>query len=130
VELGLRCEQEAIKPRDKVSEMILALEPVTFRYNQDLDPGGIPQFGLIAEQVEKGNPDLVERDTEGKVSTVRYEAVNAMLLREFLKEQSGRRSQGFRCATWLDIGLKKSPDYKTTALGLVDGRQLFLVEKK
>ena len=55
-------------------------------YKQELDPEGIPQFGLIAEQVEKINPDLVVRDENGKVSTVRYEAVNAMLLNEFLKE--------------------------------------------
>jgi len=71
---------------DKASEAILALKPVTFRYKQDLDPDAIPQFGLIAEQVEKVNPDLVVRDQDGKVMTVRYEAVNAMLLNEFLKE--------------------------------------------
>jgi predicted ribosome quality control (RQC) complex YloA/Tae2 family protein len=71
---------------DKSSEAILALKPVTFRYKQELDPDGIPQFGLIAEQVEKVNPDLVVRDEDGKVMTVRYEAVNAMLLNEFLKE--------------------------------------------
>ena len=70
---------------DKASEAILALEPVTFRYKHDVDPDGIPQFGLVAEQVEKVNPDLVARDDEGKVYTVRYEAVNAMLLNEFLK---------------------------------------------
>ncbi len=64
----------------------LALKPVTFRYKQELDPEGIPQFGLVAEEVEKVNPDLVVRDAEGKVYTVRYEAVNAMLLNEFLKE--------------------------------------------
>src|SRR5205823_682274 len=75
-----------IKPMDKSSEAILALKPVTFRYKQDLDPDGIPQFGLVAEQVEKVNPDLVARDDKGKVYTVRYDAVNAMLLNEFLKE--------------------------------------------
>ena len=67
-------------------EAILALNPVTFRYKQELDPDGIPQFGLVAEQVEKVNPDLVARDDQGKVNTVRYDAVNAMLLNEFLKE--------------------------------------------
>jgi trimeric autotransporter adhesin len=75
-----------IKPMDKASESILALQPVTFRYKKELDPDGIPQFGLVAEQVEKVNPDLVVRDENGKVNTVRYEAVNAMLLNEFLKE--------------------------------------------
>jgi len=78
--------KDAIKPMDKASEVILALKPVTFRYKPELDPEGIPQFGLVAEQVEKVNPDLVARDEEGKPYTVRYEAVNAMLLNEFLKE--------------------------------------------
>jgi hypothetical protein len=78
--------KDAIKPMDKASEAILALKPVTFRYKHELDPEGIPQFGLVAEDVEKVNPDLVARDAAGKVFTVRYEAVNAMLLNEFLKE--------------------------------------------
>ena len=59
--------KEAIKPMDKASEAILALKPVTFRYKHELDPEGIPQFGLVAEQVEKVNPDLVARDEDGKV---------------------------------------------------------------
>jgi trimeric autotransporter adhesin len=78
--------KEAIEPMDTASEAIFRLEPVTFRYKKELDPGKIPQFGLIAEQVEKDAPDLVIKDEDGKVSTVRYEAVNAMLLNEFLKE--------------------------------------------
>ena len=78
--------KDAIKPMDKASEAILALQPVTFRYKHELDPDGIPQFGLVAEQVEKVNPDLVARDERGKPYTVRYEAVNAMLLNELLKE--------------------------------------------
>jgi len=78
--------KEAITPMDKVSEAILALKPVTFRYKQELDPNGMPQFGLIAEQVEKVDPNLIVRDADGKVTTVRYDAVNAMLLNEFLKE--------------------------------------------
>jgi septal ring factor EnvC (AmiA/AmiB activator) len=59
---------------------------VTFRYKEGLDPHGVPQFGLVAEEVEKVDPDLVVRDQEGKPYTVRYDAVNAMLLNEFLKE--------------------------------------------
>jgi hypothetical protein len=78
--------KNAIKPMDKASEAILALQPVTFRYKKELDPKGIPQFGLVAEQVANVDPDLVARDREGKPYTVRYEAVNAMLLNEFLKE--------------------------------------------
>jgi hypothetical protein len=75
-----------IKPMDESSEAILALKPVTFHYKDEIDPKGIPQFGLVAEEVEKVNPDLVLREADGKVYTVRYEAVNAMLLNEFLKE--------------------------------------------
>jgi len=85
--------KEAIKPIDKASEAILALKPVTFRYKHELDPVGIPQFGLVAEQVEKVNPDLVARDAQGKVYTVRYEAVNAMLLNEFLKQHRKVKEQ-------------------------------------
>jgi hypothetical protein len=79
--------KEAIKPMGRASEAILSLKPVTFRYKRKLDPEGIPQFGLVAEQVEKVSPALVARDHRGKVITVRYEAVNAMLLNEFLKER-------------------------------------------
>jgi hypothetical protein len=71
---------------DKESEAILALKPVTFRYKNEIDPAGTSQFGLVAEEVEKVNPDLVVRDNEGKPYSVCYEAVNAMLLNEFLKE--------------------------------------------
>ena len=85
--------KDEIKPMDKASEAILALQPVTFRYKHELDPAGIPQFGLVAEQVEKVNPDLVARDEQGKPYTVRYEAVNAMLLNEFLKERRKVREQ-------------------------------------
>jgi hypothetical protein len=78
--------KEDIKPMDNVSEALFALKPVTFRYKKDIDPAGTPQLGLVAEDVEKVNPDLVVRDKEGKPYSVRYEAVNAMLLNEFLKE--------------------------------------------
>src|SRR5262249_48197078 len=69
------------------SEAILALKPVMFRYKKEIDADQTPQFGLVAEDVEKVNPDLVVKDSEGKIYTVRYEAVNAMLLNEFLKER-------------------------------------------
>jgi hypothetical protein len=71
---------------DKASDAIFDLKPVTFRYKKDLDPRGAPQFGLVAEEVAKVNPDLVVADDQGKPFTVRYEEVNAMLLNEFLKE--------------------------------------------
>ncbi len=78
--------KDEIKPMDKASEAILALRPVGFRYKKEIDPQGIPQFGLVAEEVEKVNSDLVIRDAKGRPYTVRYEQVNAMLLNEFLKE--------------------------------------------
>ena len=80
--------KDEIKPMDKASEAILSLKPVTFRYKKEFDPNGIPQFGLVAEEVAKVNPDLVARDAKGELYTVRYEAVNAMLLNEFLKEHA------------------------------------------
>jgi trimeric autotransporter adhesin len=78
--------KEDIHSMNKASEALLALRPVTFRYKKEIDPASTAQFGLVAEEVEKVNPDLVARDKEGKPYTVRYEAVNAMLLNEFLKE--------------------------------------------
>jgi uncharacterized coiled-coil protein SlyX len=78
--------KDEIKPMDTASEVILALRPVTFRYKHEIDPNGILQFGPVAEEVEKVDPGLVIRDAQGKVFTVRYDAVNAMLLNEFLKE--------------------------------------------
>ena len=78
--------KQDIHSMDKASETVLGLKPVTFRYKKDIDPDGIPQFGLVAEEVEKVNPDLIVRDKEGKPYSVRYDQVNTMLLNEFLKE--------------------------------------------
>ena len=78
--------KDEIKPMDEASEVILALKPVTFRYKKEIDPDRTAEFGLVAEDVENVNPALVARDADGKAFTVRYEAVNAMLLNEFLKE--------------------------------------------
>ena len=83
---------------DKSSEAVLALKPVTFRYKKEVDSDGIPQFGLVAEDVEKINPDLVLRDKEGKPYSVRYEQVNAMLLNEFLKEYRKNEQQESKIA--------------------------------
>jgi septal ring factor EnvC (AmiA/AmiB activator) len=66
--------------------VLFGLKPVAFRYKKEIDPERIPQFGLVAEEVEKVNPDLIVRDKEGRPYTVRYDQVNAMLLNEFLKE--------------------------------------------
>ena len=81
---------------NKTSEAILTLKPVSFRYKKELDPRDTPQFGLVAEEVAKVNPDLVKRDRDGKLQTVRYEAVNAMLLNEFLEEH--RKMEGLEAA--------------------------------
>jgi hypothetical protein len=78
--------KENIKQMDTASDRLFALKPVTFRYRKEIDPAGTPQFGLVAEEVEKVEPDLVVHDKEGKAYAVRYDAVNAMLLNEFLKE--------------------------------------------
>src|SRR5436309_7310652 len=73
---------------NNASEALFALKPVAFRYKKDIDPTGTPQLGLVAEDVEKVNPDLIVRDKEGKPYSVRYDQVNTMLLNEFLKEHS------------------------------------------
>jgi hypothetical protein len=78
--------KEEIKPMERASEVLFALKPVTFHYKKEIDPAGTSQLGLVAEDVEKVNPDLVVRDKEGKPYSVRYDQVNAMLLNEFLKE--------------------------------------------
>lgn len=78
--------KEEIKPIGTASEALLLLKPVTFRYKKDIDPIGTQQFGLVAEDVAKINPDLVVRDEHGNLNTVRYDQVNAMLLNEFLKD--------------------------------------------
>jgi hypothetical protein len=113
--------KDEIKPMDKASEGILALKPVTFRYKKEVDPQRISQFGLVAEEVEKVNPDLVVRDAHGEIYTVRYEAVNAMLLNEFLKEH--RKAEDRDCkiqqqeATIADLGsaiAQQRRDFETT----------------
>jgi septal ring factor EnvC (AmiA/AmiB activator) len=89
--------KKEIKPMDKTSEAIQALKPVTFCYKSDKT--NTPQFGLVAEEVAAVNPDLVVRDKNGEIYSVRYDAVDAMLLNEFLKEhkafvQEQRKVQG------------------------------------
>ncbi len=78
--------KQDIRDMGNQSDVLLSLRPVAFRYKHDLDPQGLPQFGLIAEEVEKVAPELVLRDAKGEVYTVRYEQINAMLLNEFQKE--------------------------------------------
>jgi len=85
--------KDEIKAMDTASEAILGLKPVTFRYKKEIDPAAISQFGLVAEDVEKVNPDLVVHDKKGKPYSVRYDQVNAMLLNEFLKEHRRNEEQ-------------------------------------
>ena len=98
--------KEAIHPIADASEAILSLKPVAFRYKKELDPKGLPQFGLVAEDVAKVNPDLVARDEQGKPYTVRYEAVNAMLLNEFLKAHQTIETQEQKIQA-LELALKQ-----------------------
>src|SRR5204862_6673721 len=86
--------KEEIEPMDKASEGILGLKPVTFHYKKEIEPNGAIMFGLIAEDVEKVDPALVTRNDKGEPETVRYDAVNAMLLNEFLKEHRKVEEQG------------------------------------
>jgi hypothetical protein len=106
--------KDAIKPMDKASEAILALKPVTFHYKKELDPEGIPQFGLVAEEVEKVNPDLVARDDQGKIYTVRYEAVNAMLLNEFLKQHRKVEEQQATITQVKSMVAQQQKDFQST----------------
>jgi trimeric autotransporter adhesin len=85
--------KQDIKAMDKASEALFALKPVSFRYKKEMDPARTSQLGLVAEYVEKVNPDLVVRDKEGKPYSVRYDQVNAMLLNEFLKEHRKNEKQ-------------------------------------
>ena len=103
---------------DEASEAILALKPVTFRYKQELDPDAIPQFGLVAEEVEKVNADLVVRDDQGRPYTVRYEAVNAMLLNEFLKEHRKGQEQDAMIAQLKSAVAQQQQEIRALTAGL------------
>jgi hypothetical protein len=97
------------------SEAILALKPVSFCYDQDIDEDGLPQFGLIAEEVAKLNPALVLSDKEGKPYTVRYDAVNAMLLNEFLKEHRTVQELKSTVAKQEETILQQKKDFQAIA---------------
>jgi uncharacterized coiled-coil protein SlyX len=107
--------KDDIKPMDKASEAILALKPVTFHYKKEVDPDGIPQFGLVAEQVENVNPVLVARDEQGKVYSVRYDAVNAMLLNEFLKAHRKIEDQQATITELKSTVAQQHKDFQATA---------------
>ena len=110
--------KQNVQAMGDASDILLALRPVTFEYKPDVDPKGIPQFGLVAEEVEKVNPDLVARDDQGKAYTVRYEAVNAMLLNEFLKEHRKGREQDAMIAQLKAAVAQQQQEIRTLTAGL------------
>src|SRR6266487_195921 len=110
--------KEQIKPMDKASEALFSLKPVTFRYKKEIDPVGTSQFGLVAEDVEKVNPDLMVRDKEGKPYSVRYDQVNAMLLNEFLKEHRKVEEQEATIAGLKSTVAQQRKDFEVTAAQL------------
>jgi hypothetical protein len=109
--------KEEIKPMGQASETLFGLKPVTFRYKKEVDRSQALSFGLIAEEVAEISPDLITCDKEGKPETVRYEAVNAMLLNEFLKEHLTVQEQGATIAR-----LEKQIDVLTAGLQKVSAQ--------
>jgi uncharacterized coiled-coil protein SlyX len=105
--------KEEVKPMEQASEILFALKPVTFHYKKEVDPAGVSQFGLVAEDVEKVNPDLVVCDKEGKPYSVRYDQVNAMLLNEFLKEHRKVEEQAETIAGLKSTVAKQQKDFQT-----------------
>jgi Chaperone of endosialidase len=105
-----------IKPMNNASEAILALKPVTFHYKSD--ETNTPQFGLIAEEVAEVNPNLVVRDKDGQIYTVRYDAVNAMLLNEFLKEHRKVEEQGREMQEQKAIAARQQKQIEALTAGL------------
>ena len=100
---------------NQASDALLALRPVTFQYKEEIDPQGIPQFGLIAEEVAKVNPDLVTHDANGDIYTVRYEAVSIMLLNEFLKEHRTVQELKSTVAKQEETILQQKKDFQAIA---------------
>jgi hypothetical protein len=113
-----------IKPMERASESILALRPVTFHYKSD--QSNTPQFGLIAEEVAEVNPDLVARDKNGEIYTVRYDQINAMLLNEFLKEHRKVEQQG----GLIDNQARKIREQETTMAELKEEVETVVVRLK
>jgi hypothetical protein len=108
--------KDKIKPMEEASQSILDLQPVTFHYKSD--EGNTPQFGLIAEEVEKVNPDLVVRNPDGSIYTVRYDAINAMLLNEFLKEHKKAEAQEHKVGDLESVVARQQKQIETLTAGL------------
>jgi len=110
--------KDQIKPLGEASEVIYGLRPVSFRYKPEIEPTRPLNFGLIAEEVDKMNPDLVVRDNEGKPFTVRYEQINAMLLNEFLKEHRKVEEQQTRITQLTSTVAKQERKIEVLTAGL------------
>ena len=106
--------KEEIKPIEQASEALFALKPVAFRYKKGIDPQGITQFGLVAEEVEAVNPDLVVRDADKKAYTVRYDQINAMLLNEFLKQHKKVDELNSKLAEHERVITRQQQEFQTT----------------
>ena len=106
--------KEEIKPMDNASEALFSLKPVAFRYKKEVDPQNISQLGLVAEDVEAINPDLVVHDQEGKPYSVRYDQVNAMLLNEFLKEHRKVEKQETTIGQLMSTVAQQQKDFQAT----------------
>jgi uncharacterized coiled-coil protein SlyX len=106
--------KEEIRSMDEASEALFALKPVSFHYKKEIDPARTSQFGLVAEDVEKVNPDLVVRDKEGKAYSVRYDQVNAMLLNEFLKEHKRLEELNSKLAEQETVIARQRQEFQTT----------------
>jgi len=122
--------KDQIKPMDKASEALFKLNPVTFRYKRQIDPAGTGQFGLVAEEVEKVNPDLVVRDKEGKPYSVRYDQVNAMLVNEFLKEHRIVQEQGRKLQEQEATIAQQRKDFEATISELKKGMETLALRSK
>ena len=112
--------KEEIKPMDEASEAVLVLKPVTFRYKKEIEPNSSIMFGLIAEDVEKVDPDLVTRNEKGEAETVRYDAVNAMLLNEFVKEHCKVKQQEATISQLRSTVAQQQKDFQTTVAKLTN----------
>jgi septal ring factor EnvC (AmiA/AmiB activator) len=115
---------------DRASEALFKLNPVTFRYKRQIDPAGTGQFGLVAEEVEKVNPDLVVRDKEGKPYSVRYDQVNAMLVNEFLKEHRIVQEQGRKLQEQEATIAQQRKDFEATISELKKGMETLALRSK
>jgi hypothetical protein len=127
--------KQNIRSMDDASDSLLSLRPVTFQYKPEMDPQGTPQFGLVAEDVDRVNPDLVAHDAKGKAFTVRYDAVNAMLLNEFLKQHRKVEEQSMEIETLKEeadkVGsLEKQNDSLEARLNELEATVKALAEKK